>query len=1196
MLLVGGGQVPSALTATGVRIQVVGSAPLRSAVPLGFVPSSAGAGPVLVTWDVAGLDALAGLSGLYRTHSWLAPLTINRLRWWQLADVEDRLTRSQARLLLSGSQFSLSAPFTTLDQARAQAGLAPQRLLLAGGGAITALAMFIVLAGGGLRRDQRAELDRLRTAGARPRHCVLFVAVESGWLCAAALSVGAAVGIGAAALLASSEGEPAGAILMHSVITPAGLLTLMIGWLAATVLLGSLVLVRSARLTDLLAVAAASAVVAALAVGTGSDQALTLLLAPLCCAAAGVLTFRAAGVVLRGAERVARGGPVLLRLALVNLARSPGVPALAIAFIAVATGLGGFAVAYRSTLIRSAADQAANSVPLDVLVSAGPNFSTPLEVAPLQRWQALASGAVLPVRRTEANYTTGGGTVTVPALGIPAAGLAGIHGWREGDGSAPLATLARRLEPTGPVRAAGPTLPADAQWLSLRASAQGFPVEVTADLRDPQGAIRQVAFGTAGNSTAVLRARVPRGQWELEALELDEPTGLEITNGHQNGENQAAATQASARVALGPLSVLTAGGRSLPVPLGAWRGVGAAATTAPLTSGAVVTASFSSIGTPGVLRPAQPSDTLPVPVLADPQTAAAAGPDGRIAMTVDGLPVIARVVGVLSRFPTLDPGSGGFVIADEATLAGALDAQLPGQGRPDELWISTGHLAPGARGTRQRAARPARLLVPHRPRSSAARRAGGARGVRDADRRGGGVRGAGGHRVADGAARRSPRRAGRGGSHRAGRRPARTAGRAARPARARERAGGDRRPGDRRAADAAGGGQRPRRRDGRRSPPAGGDRGAVGGAGHRGRRHIRGARARGRSGDPGPDRTRADGSTLARARYGKRSTPGKRRPMTEAIVELRDVFCVHRTNEGDAAALAGTNLELGRGEVLCVLGPSGAGKSTLLRVVAGLQPPSAGVVRVAGRDIGRLPARSRSRVRHELMGFLGQHTDTALGPDLRMRDAVALPLALRGVPRPERRRRVDELFQITGLADRADARPGELSGGERQRFALCAALAHRPALLLADEPTGELDEASSDAVRALIVELARTNGTSVILVTHDPGTAGVADRTLRIRDGRIVSDRRAGEGQSEEALVVDGGWLRLPPDLLTQAGIGRRARAQPSPDGVIVTRATADSGPPAANARRPRPTPRHPRPTPRRRRAAGPRPGSSFAP
>jgi hypothetical protein len=690
MLLVGGGSVPSDLTAIGVRIQVVGSSPLRSAVPLGFAPPSAGAGPVLVTWDVAGLDALAGLSGLYRTHSWLAPLTITRLRWWQLADVENRLARSQARLLLSGSQFSLSAPFTTLDQARAQAGVAPQRLLLAGGGAITALAMFIVLAGGGLRRDQRAELDRLRNAGARTRHCVLFVATESGWLCAAALIVGVAVGIGAAALLASSQGEPAGPILTHSVITPAGLITLCISWLAATVLLVSLVLLRSTALIDLLAVAAASALVAALAVGTGSDRALALLLAPLCCAAAGVLTFRAAGVVLQGAERVARGGPVLARLALVNLARSPGVPALAIAFIAVATGLGGFALAYRSTLIRSAADQAAARVPLDVLVSPGPNFSTPLEVAPLQRWQALASGAVLPVRRTDANYATGGGTVTVPALGIPADGVSGIHGWRDADGSAALTTLARRLEPTGPVRVAGPALPAGAQWLTLRASAQGIAVEVTADLRDPQGAIRQVAFGTAAAGAAVLRAPVPRGQWELEALELDEPTGLAITNGHQNGENPGAATQASARATLGPLSVLAAGGASRPVPLGAWRGVGAAATVSK--SGAVAVVSFSASGTPGVLRPAQPSDTRPVPVLADPQTAAAAGPDGRIALTVDGIPVIARVVGILDRFPTVDPDSGGFVIADEATLAAALDAQLPGQGRPDELWISTGHL------------------------------------------------------------------------------------------------------------------------------------------------------------------------------------------------------------------------------------------------------------------------------------------------------------------------------------------------------------------------------------------------------------------------------------------------------------------------------------------------------------------------
>src|SRR5690348_11187073 len=694
MLLVGGGPVPSTLAAIGVRIQVAGSSSLRSAVPLGFVPSNAGTTPVLVTWDVHGLESLPGLSGLYRTSNWQASLTATRLRAWQLADAENRLARSQAHLLLSGSQFSLSAPFTALDEARAEASAAPQRLLLAGGGAIAALALFIVLAGGGLRRDQRAELDRLRNAGARTHHGVLFVTAESGWLCAGALSVGAAAGIGAAALLARAEGEPAGAILTHSLITPTGAIALGAGWVAATALLATLVLVRSARLIDLLAVAAAAALVAALVGGTGSDHALALLLAPLCCVAVGVLTFRAAGLVLRGAERVARGGPVLTRLALVNLARSPWLPALAIAFLAVAVGLGGFALAYRSTLIRSAADQAADRVPLDALVSPGPDFRTPLELAPLQRWQALAAGPVLPIRRTEANYASGGGTVTVPALGVPAGGRPGILGWRASDGSAPLTVLARRIEPTGPVRVPGPMLPVGARWLSLQASSPGFAVDVLADLRDRQGTIRQVAFGTTGPGVAFLRAAVPPGRWELAALELDEPTGVAITNGHQNGENPAAATQSHTRVALGPLLALPAHGESLlRVPLSAWRGVGAAATTAPERNGAAAMVGFDATGTPGVIRPAQPADTHPVPVLADPVTAASAGPGGRIALTVDGLPVIARVVGVLSRFPTLDSDAAGFVIADEATLAAALDAQLPGQGRPDELWISTGHPA-----------------------------------------------------------------------------------------------------------------------------------------------------------------------------------------------------------------------------------------------------------------------------------------------------------------------------------------------------------------------------------------------------------------------------------------------------------------------------------------------------------------------
>ncbi|MBV9193401.1 MAG: ATP-binding cassette domain-containing protein [Solirubrobacterales bacterium] len=274
--------------------------------------------------------------------------------------------------------------------------------------------------------------------------------------------------------------------------------------------------------------------------------------------------------------------------------------------------------------------------------------------------------------------------------------------------------------------------------------------------------------------------------------------------------------------------------------------------------------------------------------------------------------------------------------------------------------------------------------------------------------------------------------------------------------------------------------------------------------------------------------------------------------MTEAVVELRDVFCVHRTDEGDAAALQGTYLDLARAEILCVLGPSGAGKSTLLRVIAGLQTPSAGIVDVLGFDVGRMRPRARARLRHEHVGFLGEHAGSALSPDLQAGQAVALPLALRGVPSRRRGERAAELLDAAGLGDRARARPGELSGGERQRLALCAALAHRPALLLADEPTGELDDAGAETVRRLIAGLARREGASVVVVSHDAASAAIADRVVRLRDGRVVADRRDGD----EALVVSRtGWLQLPTEMLTSAGIAGRARVHGDRDGLRLTRA-----------------------------------------
>jgi ABC-type lipoprotein export system ATPase subunit len=276
----------------------------------------------------------------------------------------------------------------------------------------------------------------------------------------------------------------------------------------------------------------------------------------------------------------------------------------------------------------------------------------------------------------------------------------------------------------------------------------------------------------------------------------------------------------------------------------------------------------------------------------------------------------------------------------------------------------------------------------------------------------------------------------------------------------------------------------------------------------------------------------------------------------QPIVVLRDVFCVHRTSEGDAAALQGTTLEVDRGELLCVLGPSGAGKSTLLRVIAGLQTPSAGVVSVLGHDIGRLHGRVRARLRHESIGFLGQQAEAAVAPDLRVRDAIALPLALRGQAGGVQRERVAELLEAAGLSDRAGARPGELSGGERQRVAVCAALAHRPLLLLADEPTGELDAASAQAVRALIAELTRAHVATAIVVSHDPATSEFADRSVRLRDGRVVEDRRGRDG----GLVVGrGGWLQLPPELLAHARIGDRARVTPGPDGGLLLTPAGDA-------------------------------------
>ena len=279
-------------------------------------------------------------------------------------------------------------------------------------------------------------------------------------------------------------------------------------------------------------------------------------------------------------------------------------------------------------------------------------------------------------------------------------------------------------------------------------------------------------------------------------------------------------------------------------------------------------------------------------------------------------------------------------------------------------------------------------------------------------------------------------------------------------------------------------------------------------------------------------------------------------------VEARDVFRVHSTRSGSAAALQGLTLRVGEGEIVTALGPSGAGKTSLLRIVAGLDRPSAGTVRVLGVDVGRASRRRLSAYRSSSLGYLDQHYARALSPELSARDLIALRLRLSGESREASRARADELLDRVGLGHRAASRPPELSGGEQQRIAVCSALAHRPRLLIADEPTGELDAENAASVYELIAELAREHGCTALLVSHDPASTLIADRAVHIRDGRVSEEGGDGTGDDELIVVGRGGWLRLSDELLDRAGIGSHARARVEGDSIVVT--GVDGAPAAA--------------------------------
>jgi putative ABC transport system ATP-binding protein len=222
------------------------------------------------------------------------------------------------------------------------------------------------------------------------------------------------------------------------------------------------------------------------------------------------------------------------------------------------------------------------------------------------------------------------------------------------------------------------------------------------------------------------------------------------------------------------------------------------------------------------------------------------------------------------------------------------------------------------------------------------------------------------------------------------------------------------------------------------------------------------------------------------------------------IVETVNASRVFPMAAGPVAALRDVTIAIPPGEYVGVVGPSGCGKSTLLHVLGCVDTPTSGEVRFNGREVGSLPDAERSRLRLREIGFVFQRF--FLLPMLTAFENVELPQAEAGVSKPQRRERTRELLDYVGLARRAGHRPSELSGGEMQRVAIARALANRPRLLLADEPTGELDQATGDQIVALLDRL-HSQGTAVVVVTHDQAVAARAHRLIRMRDGQVVEDQ-----------------------------------------------------------------------------------------
>jgi ABC-type lipoprotein export system ATPase subunit len=281
-----------------------------------------------------------------------------------------------------------------------------------------------------------------------------------------------------------------------------------------------------------------------------------------------------------------------------------------------------------------------------------------------------------------------------------------------------------------------------------------------------------------------------------------------------------------------------------------------------------------------------------------------------------------------------------------------------------------------------------------------------------------------------------------------------------------------------------------------------------------------------------------------------------------ALVVCDQVVRIYTGAGIEVQALQGLDLLIGPGELTAVVGASGSGKSTLMNILAGLDTPTAGAVRVAGHDLSAMSARERLGYRRSVVGFVWQQTARNLLPYLTAAQNVMLPMRLSGTGRRARRTRAGDLLEVLGVAHCAARRPDEMSGGEQQRAAIATALANDPELLLADEPTGELDSSTAVEVFGALQRANTELGATVLVVTHDPAVSAQVRRTIAIADGRTSTetlrhDAEAGDGtvsqHAVEYAVLDrAGRLQLPRDMIEPLGMRDRVRLEAEPDHIGV--------------------------------------------